>query len=59
MIDTAQRFPECTFVSVCLRIILCLSEFVKVGFDLVDIQVPLRVLDPSVARRIEWMQGNL
>ncbi|KAJ3527812.1 hypothetical protein NM688_g8077 [Phlebia brevispora] len=42
IIDTAQRFPKCTFV----------------GFDLVDIQIPLRILDPSIAKRIEWVHGN-
>ncbi|KAI0315261.1 hypothetical protein OF83DRAFT_1132816 [Amylostereum chailletii] len=32
------------------------SEFV--GFDFVNIQVPLSYLEPSVARRITWQHGN-
>ncbi|RDX46898.1 hypothetical protein OH76DRAFT_1406497 [Lentinus brumalis] len=30
-----------------------------VGFDLVDVQVPLSILDPDDARRIEWVYGNI
>ncbi|KAF9486316.1 hypothetical protein BDN70DRAFT_902479 [Pholiota conissans] len=29
-----------------------------VGFDLVDIQIPLHVLHPSISSRIEWKHGN-
>jgi len=43
VIEAAKEWPECTFV----------------GFDLVNIQIPLRVLNPSVAERIEWVHGNL
>lgn len=31
----------------------------KVGFDLVDVQIPLSMLDPDVATRIMWVHGNL
>jgi hypothetical protein len=31
----------------------------KVGFDLVDVQVPLPILEPEVARRVMWVHGNL
>ncbi|KAI0371662.1 hypothetical protein BV20DRAFT_992578 [Pilatotrama ljubarskyi] len=30
-----------------------------VGFDLVDVQIPLSILDPDDARRIEWVHGNM
>ncbi|KAI1784003.1 hypothetical protein LXA43DRAFT_289577 [Ganoderma leucocontextum] len=30
-----------------------------VGFDLVDVQIPLRILDADVASRIEWVYGNI
>ncbi|XP_006454102.1 hypothetical protein AGABI2DRAFT_182094 [Agaricus bisporus var. bisporus H97] len=42
VIDAAKKCPE--------------SEFV--GFDLVDVQIPRSILDPSVAARIEWRHGN-
>ena len=31
----------------------------QVGFDLVDVQIPLRILDEDVASRIEWVYGNM
>lgn len=31
----------------------------KVGFDLVDVQIPLSLLEPAVASRIMWVHGNL
>lgn len=31
----------------------------QVGYDLVDVQVDLQYVEPSVANRIEWMHGNL
>lgn len=31
----------------------------KVGYDLVNVQVPLHLVDPSLASRIEWVYGNL
>ncbi|KAI0707807.1 hypothetical protein C8Q76DRAFT_628262 [Earliella scabrosa] len=30
-----------------------------VGFDLVNVQIPLSILDPDDARRIEWVYGNI
>ncbi|KAJ6604807.1 S-adenosyl-L-methionine-dependent methyltransferase [Mycena vulgaris] len=45
MIDAAKEWPNCEFV----------------GFDLVDIQIPLRTLPPeyaSIAERISWVHGN-
>ncbi|TFK36969.1 hypothetical protein BDQ12DRAFT_686169 [Crucibulum laeve] len=42
IIDAAKEWPSCEFV----------------GFDLVNIQVPLKYLDESVARRVEWKHGN-
>ncbi|KAI0636518.1 hypothetical protein C8Q77DRAFT_1154455 [Trametes polyzona] len=30
-----------------------------VGFDLVDVQIPLSILDPEDAQRIEWVHGNI
>ncbi|TFK77381.1 S-adenosyl-L-methionine-dependent methyltransferase [Pluteus cervinus] len=42
VIDAAEEWPECEFV----------------GFDLVNIQIPLKLLDSSISRRIEWRHGN-
>lgn len=35
------------------------TDATKVGFDLVDIQVPTSLLEPDVADRISWVHGNL
>ncbi|KAJ7361581.1 hypothetical protein DFH08DRAFT_844607 [Mycena albidolilacea] len=45
VIDAAKEWPTCDFV----------------GFDLVDIQIPLKTLPPeyaSIAERITWVHGN-
>ncbi|KAL0951559.1 hypothetical protein HGRIS_008241 [Hohenbuehelia grisea] len=42
VIDAAKEWPECEFV----------------GFDLVNVQPPLKILDGSVAQRIKWVYGN-
>ncbi|KAI0274995.1 hypothetical protein BC834DRAFT_965444 [Gloeopeniophorella convolvens] len=41
-IDAARKWPDATFV----------------GFDLVNVQFPLRYLEPHLARRITWEHGN-
>ncbi|CAK5264502.1 unnamed protein product [Mycena citricolor] len=45
IIDAAKEWPECEFV----------------GFDLVDVQIPLQLLSSeyeSIAERITWVHGN-
>ncbi|KAI0936751.1 hypothetical protein AcV5_004813 [Taiwanofungus camphoratus] len=42
VIDAARHWIDCTFV----------------GFDLVNIQIPLQTVDPSIAKRIKWVHGN-
>ncbi|KAF9502371.1 S-adenosyl-L-methionine-dependent methyltransferase [Pleurotus eryngii] len=42
VIDAAKEWPDCSFV----------------GFDLVNVQISLRGLDPSITRRIRWVHGN-
>ncbi|KDR85476.1 hypothetical protein GALMADRAFT_234363 [Galerina marginata CBS 339.88] len=42
VIDAAREWPQCHFV----------------GFDLVDIQLPLKILESSISSRIQWKQGN-
>ncbi|KAF4622885.1 hypothetical protein D9613_002243 [Agrocybe pediades] len=42
IIDAAKFWPHCEFV----------------GFDLVDVQIPLAYLDSSISTRIEWKHGN-
>ncbi|KAF8078906.1 hypothetical protein FPV67DRAFT_1466813 [Lyophyllum atratum] len=42
IIEAAKEWTACEFV----------------GFDLVNIQIPLNMLDESVAGRIEWRHGN-
>ncbi|KAI0045204.1 S-adenosyl-L-methionine-dependent methyltransferase [Auriscalpium vulgare] len=41
-IDAARAWPETEFV----------------GYDLVNVQIPLEYLEPSVSRRITWEHGN-
>ncbi|EFI28681.1 hypothetical protein CC1G_01857 [Coprinopsis cinerea okayama7 len=43
VVDAAKEWPNAEFV----------------GFDLVNVQVPLKLLDPSIAKRITWRHGNL
>ncbi|TFK99684.1 hypothetical protein BDV98DRAFT_570686 [Pterulicium gracile] len=42
VLEAAREWPECDFV----------------GFDLVDVQLPLRLVDQKIAERISWMHGN-
>ncbi|KAF9225466.1 hypothetical protein BS17DRAFT_778631 [Gyrodon lividus] len=42
IIEAAKEWPDCHFV----------------GFDLVDVQVPLSLLGPDIANRITWVHGN-
>ncbi|KAF8640972.1 hypothetical protein AX17_000618 [Amanita inopinata Kibby_2008] len=42
VIEAAKQWPNCTFV----------------GFDLVNVQIPTKLLDPSLSNRIEWRHGN-
>lgn len=42
VIEAAKEWLACQFV----------------GFDLVNIQIPLKMLEDSVAKRIEWVHGN-
>ncbi|KIK70686.1 hypothetical protein GYMLUDRAFT_210055 [Collybiopsis luxurians FD-317 M1] len=42
IIEAAKEWPDCEFV----------------GFDLVNIQIPLSILDSPLANRIEWFHGN-
>jgi hypothetical protein len=51
-------------VNLCVRVlsrirILLDNKLDKVGFDLVNVQLPLKMVDPSIADRIQWMHGNL
>ncbi|KAG6814125.1 hypothetical protein H0H92_002120 [Tricholoma furcatifolium] len=42
VIDAAKAWPDCEFV----------------GFDLVNVQIPHKLLDEAIAGRIEWRHGN-
>ncbi|KAG1754879.1 uncharacterized protein EDB91DRAFT_1233702 [Suillus paluster] len=42
IVEAAKEWPDCQFV----------------GFDLVDVQVPLSLLEPDVANRVMWVHGN-
>ncbi|KAG2149593.1 hypothetical protein BD769DRAFT_344875 [Suillus cothurnatus] len=42
ILDAAKEWPDCEFV----------------GFDLVDVQVPLSLLEPDIASRVSWVHGN-
>jgi hypothetical protein len=39
--------------------VVFLKLLAKIGFDLVNVQIPLKVMDPSIADRIQWLHGNL
>ncbi|KAH9942928.1 hypothetical protein B0H21DRAFT_866139, partial [Amylocystis lapponica] len=43
VIEASKSWPDCTFV----------------GFDLVNVQIPLETLPSSIADRIQWVYGNL
>ncbi|KAG8219521.1 hypothetical protein J3R82DRAFT_471 [Butyriboletus roseoflavus] len=42
VLEAAKEWPDCHFV----------------GFDLVDVQIPLSLLEPGIASRITWVHGN-
>ncbi|KAG7099625.1 hypothetical protein E1B28_001453 [Marasmius oreades] len=42
IIDAAKEWPDCEFV----------------GFDLVNIQIPLSMTNSSISNRIQWVHGN-
>ena len=33
--------------------------WVQVGIDMVNMQVPLQVLEPEIAQRVEWLHTNM
>lgn len=60
VIDAAKEWPSCEFVRSLLRTPGPQPlTHIQVGFDLVNIQIPPNVIDPSIAERIEWTHGNL
>ena len=58
-VATARDWPDCTFVSNVLVPVGRVSECPQVGYDLMNVQIPLWVLEDDVAARIEWVHGNL
>ncbi|GJE85787.1 S-adenosyl-L-methionine-dependent methyltransferase [Phanerochaete sordida] len=42
VVDAAHEWPECSFV----------------GYDLVNVQIPLFALEDALAARIQWVHGN-
>ena len=50
------RLRMCFYVFTSPLLTWCASQ---VGFDLVNIQIPLSILDSPLASRIEWFHGNL
>ncbi|KAH7927288.1 hypothetical protein BV22DRAFT_1032037 [Leucogyrophana mollusca] len=42
ILEAAKEWPECQFV----------------GFDLVDVQIPLSLLPPDISNRVMWVHGN-
>ena len=53
----AQTPSESMFLR--LHMVLTLYRRVQVGLDMVNIQIPLKTLDPDVADRIEWVHCNM
>ncbi|KAF7336846.1 UBIQUITIN-CONJUGAT-2 domain-containing protein [Mycena venus] len=61
-INAAKEWPSCNFVHVIFSLHNHAPQLKQVGFDLVDIQIPLKTLPPeytSIAERITWVHGNL
>lgn len=63
MINAAKEWSDC-------ELVYCFFLFktqvqqkaerkIQIGYDLVDVQLPLQLLEPSIANRIEWWHGNL
>lgn len=63
VLDAANAWPKCEFVRrdpFTLYLPENLKLFgLKVGFDLVNVQMPLKYVEPSVGDRITWVHGNL
>ena len=60
VISTAKLWPEATFVSICaLKCSEIYSSASQVGLDMVNIQIPLQVLEQDIAERIEWVHTNM
>lgn len=60
-IDAAKQWPDATFVSLPSHppAVIMSHDAMQVGFDLVDVQIKLDYLEPSMAERIQWVHGNL
>lgn len=59
-VAAARDWPDCTFVSSVVPVpVRRVSECLQVGYDLMNVQIPLWVLEDDVAARIEWVHGNL
>lgn len=60
VIEAAKEWPSTHFVCI-FALDSCSSTNVEsqVGFDLVNVQLPLNLLDPSLEERIKWIYGNL
>ena len=58
-VAAARDWPDCTFVSSIPLSARRVSECPQVGYDLMNVQIPLWVLEDDVAARIEWVHGNL
>ncbi|KAF9041753.1 hypothetical protein BDZ89DRAFT_1100020 [Hymenopellis radicata] len=58
IIDAAKEWTDCEFVRFFYLGISLGTYFWKVGFDLVNIQIPTNVLDESLQARISWVHGN-
>ena len=60
VISTAKLWPEATFVSICSPMWPEVYSFAsQVGLDMVNIQIPLQVLEQDIAERIEWVHTNM
>ena len=60
VVEAAKEWPDATIVSVdWTGVCGGVDAPPQVGFDLANIQVPTKHLDPSIATRIQWKHGNL
>ena len=62
IVNSAKYWKTSTFVCISLTENAPAGFIIRlfqVGFDLVDVQIPLSILDPDIASRIEWVYGNM
>ena len=60
-VNSAKYWKNTTFVCIWHLLNAWLLHFSasQVGFDLVDVQIPVKILPDDEGARIEWVHGNM